>query len=97
MSDLMLQYKEIIESKIKELQSDFKKNHDYYLNIQSAISKLESDSKTISDTIRTFEGAIQAYSETLKLLTKVENFPSTATEQEVEMHVIEINGIRKDC
>lgn len=59
---------ESIEKKLKELQETLQVKNNYLMSINEALKKLSNDKDVVIAEINTVQGAIHAYSESLKLL-----------------------------
>lgn len=61
-----------VEAKIKELQESLQAKNSYLSQLSSAISKFKADHKAVSNEIQVLGGGLQAYQESLKLMTCVD-------------------------
>jgi hypothetical protein len=61
------------ETKAKQLNEEMQKQSAYLGEINSTIKKLRNDRKVIQGNLSTMNGAIQAYSESARLVKEGEN------------------------
>lgn len=57
-----------INSKIKNLQDEFRTNNEFIEKMSISVNKLQADIRTTSDKNHLIHGAVQAYMDTMKLL-----------------------------
>lgn len=59
---------ETIKTKIKEIDEEIKRKIDFYNEIQNSINKLNNEREIARDDIRTLNGALTAYKQTIEFL-----------------------------
>lgn len=73
-----------IETKIKQLQEEAQKQSLFLTQIKGAIDKLKNDETVTIANLNRIEGAIQAYTESLKLINPGYNLADAAIKENVE-------------
>jgi chromosome segregation ATPase len=61
-----------VEAKIKELQENLQAKNNYLVQLTNAIQKFKADHKTVASEIQVLSGGLQAFQESLKLMTCVD-------------------------
>ena len=76
---------EVIQAKVKQLHEVYNQRKSYHAQIKDNIVLLKAELAKTADQLKEIEGGLQAYNESIKLLT-----PEVPAEEQAEVATVEV-------